>query len=201
VERDVKEGAKKPLRQRTRLRVIQELPLFLIVLTIVFISPSNYAETTYRDIKSGRQLTKRVTWYYFEKSNIKETEYSRLYRKYVSDNYPPPAWLYEYNHVARPFYKERGDNWNAEAFRNIESFTQYSVSDIEFADPKAWRAFLTTFTSIFELPIEKPEMRALSKRYFEEVENRYWDQNKQLRVSDLPNLEEIRRDVEKGGGS
>lgn len=197
MERDVKEGAKKSFWKRIRFHVIKELPLILVILAMVLYNTPNYAETTYRDIKSGRQLTKRVTWYFFKTSEIQETEYSRLYRKYVSDDYPPPTWLFDYGYVKRPFTESRSDSLNAEAFTNIESFTRYSASDIEFADPKAWRAFLTTFTSIFALPIEKPEMRALSKRYFEEVEYRFWDQYKQLRVSDLPSLEGIRREVEK----
>jgi hypothetical protein len=91
----------------------------------------------------------------------------------------------------------RGDNWDTDAFRSVEAMTQYESSDSEFAQPKAWKAFLKTFTSIFELPVEKSEIQRISERYFRDFEDRYSEQNLPLRPNDLPSLDEVRREVEK----
>lgn len=202
MERDSLEGASTTPKEHPRRSSPQKAfrhAISIIVFIIVclpFIFPI-YRSTTYRDVRSGRETTQHTAWYIFHRSETRETEFSRLYRKYVSDAFPPPVWWYEYEEVHGLTTTRRGDNWDTDAFRSVEAMTQYESSDSEFAQPKAWKAFLKTFTSIFELPVEKSEIQRISERYFRDFEDRYSEQNLPLRPNDLPSLDEVRREVEK----
>ena len=150
----------------------------------------------YLDMSAGRSRT--VTKYFGFlklKDEVKDTYLSKLYKKYVSEELPPPDWWYNDETADGLFVRIRGDSFLPREFYWLEDVI---ARDWElFADDETWRAYLTTYFAIFQILEDNCDKREIAAFYNAYMLELRWQLDRPLNATDIPSIEDARRELEK----
>jgi len=163
-----------------------------------------YSRTVYIDVKAGRIRIVKQFYLIPVSVGVQDSFFTEQYRKYVSSELPPPEWWFSSETEKGILWgKTYSDSQDARAFAYQQEFQDTSPDGMPFADAEAWKAFLTTLTGIYTLPKSKPARHETAMIYRVSVSGLRRTLNRPLRATDLPSIEDTRRELEKRlrGGS